>query len=132
MHNLEVLLDKVPENVPFKRWKRVKVPEGEKEVYETKVIEQTATKANYIAEFTQEAMDFTEHVNRVRGQYSELRKLKENLAEHDVILQMDFAENFSCRSLDEVQTAFWNQSSVTVNPVVAYYRSDTKKPNTKQ
>ena len=37
---------------------------------------------------------------------------------------MDFAENFSCRSLDEIQTAYWNQTSVTIHPVVAYYRKN--------
>ena len=37
---------------------------------------------------------------------------------------MDFAENYSCRSLDEVQTAYWNQTAVTLHPVVVYFRTD--------
>lgn len=32
--------------------------------------------------------------------------------------------NFSGRSLDEVQTAYWNQTAVTLHPVVMYYRKD--------
>ena len=34
---------------------------------------------------------------------------------------MDFAENFSCRSMDEIQTAYWNQTGVTLHPIVVYY-----------
>jgi hypothetical protein len=39
---------------------------------------------------------FTEHVDRVGEQYSQIKKLKENIQENEVIVQMDFAENFSC------------------------------------
>lgn len=55
-----------------------------------------------------------------------LRKLKDNLPEHDIIIQMDFAENFTCRCLDEVQTVYWNQTSVTLNHVVIYYNDGNK------
>ena len=44
-----------------------------------------------------------------------LRKLKDILPEHDITIQMDFAENFTCRCLYEVQTVYWNQTSVTLN-----------------
>ncbi|KAL3854847.1 hypothetical protein ACJMK2_014086 [Sinanodonta woodiana] len=66
--------------------------------------------------------DFTDHVNRVKEQYSQVRDLKANLPNDEMILQMDFAENFSCRSLNEIQTAYWNQSMVTLHPVVAYFK----------
>lgn len=72
--------------------------------------------------------EFSEHVERVKQQYHELRTLKENLPELEMILHMDFAENLSCRSLDEVQTANWNQTFVTLYPVVIYFNeSDTLK-----
>jgi hypothetical protein len=40
---------------------------------------------------------FTEHVDRVGEQYSQIKKLKENIQENEFIVQMDFAENFSCQ-----------------------------------
>ena len=91
-----------------------------------KVIEESLPKAEFVTVFKKEVQEFCDHVERVRTQYKELRQLKENLPEHEIILQMDFAENFSCRSLDEVQTAYWNQTSVTLHPVVAYYREGGK------
>ena len=37
---------------------------------------------------------------------------------------MDFAEIFSCASMDEIQSTYWNATSVTLHPVFVYYRSD--------
>lgn len=37
---------------------------------------------------------------------------------------MDFAENFTCTSAEEVQSAYWNSSAVTLHPVVTYYRAE--------
>lgn len=37
---------------------------------------------------------------------------------------MDFAKNYTCQSLREVQFAYWNASMVTLHPAVAYYRSE--------
>jgi hypothetical protein len=36
--------------------------------------------------------DFRDHVDRVQNQYSEMRKLRENLPENEIVLWMDFAE----------------------------------------
>lgn len=37
---------------------------------------------------------------------------------------MDFAENFTCSNADEVQSAYWNSTGVTLHPVVAYYKEE--------
>ena len=34
---------------------------------------------------------------------------------------MDFAENYACKSIDEIQSAYWNMTSVTLHPIVVYY-----------
>jgi hypothetical protein len=36
--------------------------------------------------------DFRDHVDRVQNQYSEMRKLRENLPENEIVLWMDFAD----------------------------------------
>lgn len=43
-----------------------------------------------------------------------------------IIVQMDFVENFTCQSLDEIQSAYWNATSITLNPVVAYHRDENR------
>jgi len=40
---------------------------------------------------------------------------------NEAIVQMDFAENYTCEFVEEVQSAYWNASMVTLHPAVAYY-----------
>jgi hypothetical protein len=50
--------------------------------------------------------------------------LMQCLTTGNAIVQMDFAENFSCCSADEVQSAYWNSSAVTLHPVVVYFKNE--------
>jgi hypothetical protein len=47
--------------------------------------------------------------------------LKENVPANEVIIQMDFAENYCCKTMGEIQSAYWNQTPVTIHPVVVYF-----------
>lgn len=124
METLEEALDDLPPSLEYKTWKRVAVKEGDKEVHKMRVVDIQATKEEFITVMLKEANEFCDHVKRVKAQYQELRSLKQNLPEHECIIQMDFAENFSCRSMDEVQTAYWHQTSVTLHPSVIYYTAN--------
>lgn len=121
MNNFSNTMSKLPDEIPYKVWKKVPLENG---VHKMRIVEETKDKEAFSLMFQAEMADFSEHVERVKQQFFELRRLKESLPEHEFILQMDFAENFSCRSLDEVQTAYWNQTAVTLHPVVMYYRKD--------
>jgi hypothetical protein len=121
--NVDELLKDLPENVTFKVWKKVQLENG---VQKMKIVDEVMSKGSFSAMFKDQLGEFQQHVERVRKQYRELRNLKENLPPHEMILQMDFAENFSCRSLDEVQTAYWNQTAVTLHPVVIYFKQNEK------
>ena len=66
--------------------------------------------------------EFKEHVSRVKAQYSAVRKMKDQLPANHVLIQMDFAENYSCQNLDEIQSAYWNTTMVTLHPTIVYHR----------
>jgi hypothetical protein len=72
-----------------------------------------------------ELNQFPCHVDRVRSQYREIKTLKENLPENEIIVQMDIVENYTCKSLAEVQSAYWNQTPVALHPIVVYYRGQS-------
>ena len=61
--------------ITFKQWK--KVQDGEK--YQHKEVQEVREKAVFLTEFESELDQFEEHVGRVKHQYEELRKLRENL-----------------------------------------------------
>jgi hypothetical protein len=64
----------------------------------------------------------------VRKQHNEINVLKYCLTPADVLLHMDFAENYTCKSMDEVQSAYLSQTAVTLHPVTIYYRDAVGSP----
>lgn len=58
--------------------------------------------------------DFLKHSFIKRNQAAEFEKDGEEVVQRDdlAILQIDFAESFSCEAQDEIQSAHWNQGTV--------------------
>ena len=52
--------------------------------------------------FLEEISEFREHAKRVSTQYKAQRTLKENLKDGHVAIHLDFAEDYRCRSQEEV------------------------------
>ena len=77
-----------------------------------------------------DARDDKCRVKVVSTQYTQLRQLKENLPANRIIIQMDFAENVTCVSTDAVQSAYWNQATVTLHPCVVYYKEGEQLKHT--
>jgi len=65
---------------------------------------------------------FRSHIERVNEQYGPVKAMKERLPPVHVLVQMDFSENHTCSTLDEIQSAYWNSLTVTLYPAVIYYR----------
>ena len=112
------------EEITFSQWKRVPVEQKGKSKMVMKIVQVTESKTAFIETLTRQTQEFVDHVSRLRTQYSEIRQLKDNLPKHHMIVHMDFAENYNCKSLEEIQSAYWNQTSVTLHPTVIYYRPD--------
>ena len=119
-HAVQEVLNQLPARVQFNHWKRVEV-DGKRKM---KLLTADMEKTQFGQLFRKEVKQFRGHARRVKIQYEQLKLLKENLPEDQAIVQMDFAENYTCQSLEEVQSAYWNASMVTLHPAVAYYRSE--------
>lgn len=65
---------------------------------------------------------FARHVYNVKRQFNELKYLKENLPEGEIIIQEDFSENFQIKYQQEIMAAHWSNDSVTIFPAVVYYK----------
>ena len=119
---MRALVDTVADQpIEFESWKRVDCQDGKKRM---KVVKTEMTRDAFIDSFMKEYVAFLGHVERVRNQYHAVAKMKANLQAGDVVAQMDFAENFTCQSQDEVQSAYWNSTAVSLHPVVVYYKAD--------
>jgi hypothetical protein len=102
----------------FEHWKRVEI-EGKKKM---RIVKEVMPHDRFVEHMLNQYEIFLKHTERISAQYSAIYQLKDTLQVGHVIVQMDFAENFQCQTLDEIQSAYWNATSVTLHPVVAYYR----------
>ena len=89
-------------NISYSQWKRVDIGNGKKKV---SLVNVEMSKEDFKVEVIKHADMFREHVSLVKNQYTEIRRLKENLPAGHAIAQLDFSENYTCTSYDEVQSA---------------------------
>ncbi|XP_069138828.1 uncharacterized protein [Argopecten irradians] len=117
----EIMTGVKDDKVSYEQWKRVDCEDGKKRM---KIVQHQVSRDELAAFFIKQTCEFQEHTQRIKEQYKAMSDLKHGLPPNHVIVQMDFAENFTCVSADEVQSAYWNQNSITLHPVVAYYKND--------
>ncbi|GFO47291.1 Cc8l18.2-like protein [Plakobranchus ocellatus] len=87
----------------------------------TKVVKRSASLQECINEFVEDMKTFPLHLFRARWQHKEFVDAKTNPGLETVVSVMDFAENYRCVLQDEIQSAHWSYSQVTLHPVVHYY-----------
>lgn len=107
--------------VKYLKWKRV--DDGQKMQYKKE--EEHLSKAEFVKHIDSEVEEFREHVNRIHVQYQEMRKLRETLSGEEIVIWMDFAENYGCTSVEKVQSAYWNATAITLHSMVVYSQSGT-------
>lgn len=93
----EELKEKLGDEVAFKQWK--KINDGDK--YRWKEVEERMPKHTFVEQLLKDLQLFRCHVQRVQSQYREIRRLRENLPAGEILLWMDFAENYTCASMEE-------------------------------
>lgn len=67
---------------------------------------------------------FARHIYNASKQHFEFRYLKENLPDNEVIMHIDFAENYAIKHDREIMSAHWASDSVTVYTCVAYFKEE--------
>ena len=79
-----------------------------------RIIRITSDKENFTKYLVSQFSLFLEHTQRVRDQYLALQQVNEGLHENYVLVQ------HSCQAADEIQSAYWNSTAVSLHPVVVY------------
>ncbi|WAQ99807.1 LOW QUALITY PROTEIN: hypothetical protein MAR_024180 [Mya arenaria] len=74
-----------------------------------------------------EAQRASRHVFNIRHQYQAISRLKENLKAEDVLIHIDFSENYNCKYHQEIQSIHFgaSQTQVSLHTGVAYTREKT-------
>ena len=102
---------------------------GENKEKKKKVVRKTKNKADFEEYFQKEVNSFREHTKRIKNQKLAQQNLKQNLPSNHIYIHMDFAEDFRCRSQEEIQSTYWSRTQATIHPVVAYFKREEKLCN---
>ncbi len=87
-----------------------------------KLVNIIESKADFIDNFSSQLVKLTRHSLTAKAQNMYMKELKANMKPLDIILQGDFAENFSYVVQDEIQSFHWENKQATLHPFVAYHR----------
>lgn len=62
------------------------------------------------------------HVAAIKHQYKFIKSLKETIKESDILLHIDFSENFSCKYFEEIQSIHFGASrkQISIHTGVTY------------
>ena len=137
--------------VTWHQWEKVKVDENKKETKDGKKDEKKETEvetndqgeervkgkkkerkqfdkicysgtlSHLLTCFTVSIHELSEHIFNFRWQAFQFDECKKLLKDGDVLMIMDFAQNFSHHRQDEIQSALWSRQQTTLHPVVTYY-----------
>ncbi|PIK36573.1 hypothetical protein BSL78_26595 [Apostichopus japonicus] len=124
--HLAPLLTQEEKQIQWKRWELVSTMyhsnKATKAVKKRSLIIKTGTVKDMIEELKVETVPFAQHLFNKDWQRKQELQLKQNLPSGSVLSILDFAENYKCAYQREVQSAYYSQDSVTVHPIVNYYR----------
>jgi hypothetical protein len=110
LSNLENLKDM--DDIIYKQWVTVD---------RCNLIEKAETITDYISSLSTKVTNLTRHHYISIAQSKFLKDLKDNLKENEIIILLDFSENYSFIIQDEVQGYHWENSQCTVHPFVIYH-----------
>ena len=111
-------------DVTYWEWSTVLVAFGNVTKNRVKRIERKASKTDFIDKFVSLMTTFKSHASRVIAQYRAVHALKDSLPPGHVTVQMDFSENWTVSSSDEIQSAYFGKAQITIHPAVVHYLLD--------
>lgn len=113
--------------VQYHRWESISIKGKDDKVKKcVSCVSKTAIFEEFVEDFVKDTLPLASHLFRATWQIQQLEKCKETLTEEKALVVMDFAENYSCRYQNEVQSAFWDTNQVTIHPMMTYYFTETE------
>ncbi|CAC5385707.1 unnamed protein product [Mytilus coruscus] len=119
------------EEIKCQKWDFVNVPNHKtgKEIKKRQLVTFFTPAQQLFVQLLDELQFLLYHLFVASWQQNQFRQLNNRPPEKTVVLTMDFAENFSCFSQNEIQGAHWAKDSVTIHPVIARYQCKNQECN---
>ena len=129
---VEILDGDLGKQVTWKKWasrrvEKVKRVQGEDVKYVTSLTmreDESGSVMSLVGEFQENLKKNCRHFFNIKHQYIALRTLRQNMTESEVLIHIDFSENYQCKYNREIQSVHFgaNQNQVTLHTGVFYYK----------
>ena len=121
-HTDEEIIDKAKsiekEEITYANWQQREFDGKMKPV----CVQVTIKKSEFVEMIYEYITKFCAHLYRVQRQYLDVRDVTKNLKKNEVLMQMDFAENYLCIPDAESQSVHYNRPQESLHPAVVYYK----------
>ncbi|XP_071481427.1 uncharacterized protein [Diadema antillarum] len=114
-----------PKHMTWKKWIRVRVDENGKTITKQQIVTNDGTVSQCLEELEGETVTISKHLHSASWQSQQFATLTKDMPNNWVVMVLDFAENFVCKYQDEIQSAHWYHTNVTIHPIVCYHRCPT-------
>lgn len=84
-----------------------------------------SSKYQLVSVFQDQMTKFMKHVANIQHQFKVTSNIKNKLADDEVLVHIDFSENYSCKYSEEVQSVHFggSRNQVTLHTAVIYYKN---------
>lgn len=96
------------ETIEFSKWENIKTKNKHgKDVNKIMLVRKKKLLNDLVIELSKEVSDLSHHLFVARWQQKAFSSLVKELPVNWVVLDLDFAENYSCVNQNEIQSAYW-------------------------
>ena len=110
------------EPIPYHKWSYVKSEQEGKTKTIMSCLQKVCSFQEFFDELLKELEEYPSHHFRALWQQKQLALCVKNLANDEAVMIEDYSENYQCRFQNEVQSAFFDQTQVTLFPIMIYYK----------
>jgi hypothetical protein len=89
----------------------------------TTLVEKEGSVRELVIDLLEQLLPWANHTFIAKWQLQQFRTLKENVPNNTLLTVADFPENYRCSFQDEIPSAYYMYSQVTIHPIVCYYLS---------
>ena len=119
---VDILQTEGNREVTWKEGQKKKVPlDADRFVSRVVLISNVGTFNEFFNKLESALAPHAEHLFRASWQYEQFRENVSTIKEGELVMAMDFSENYTCRYGREIQSFHWNQKQITIHPMMLYY-----------
>ena len=117
-----ILKDVLDETIPWYCWKYITIQKNGKEKRVTSCVAKETSANTFLEKYEVDLKTLPSHLFRAAWQHTQMSDCKKQIQPDEMMMVMDYSENYSCRFQHEVESAFFEPTQVTIHPMMLYYR----------